>query len=315
MGIKHPAAAADVRGVKLCTPFVAAVLAATVAMPATATASRRSDLQYTTLISRSYSGKMPNGPSTHPVISNDKRYARAIAFESLASNIVRGDRNGVQDVFAVLRKGPIGNNGSPWKARRTVLISRTRSGAPANGASSMPAINGGFHRSPTCVGFLSDASNIVGGDTNGATDAFVKNLYSGAPRRLLPGGHQSPQPATAISVSGSCKAIAFVTGGKLYLKRGGGRARMVGVPGTAADPSFSSGLRDDLVFSADRGVYLVKQGSSHARLVAPRGPHPRLQRPQAPGAPLRGEGRRPLADRLQGHRSPPADHQPPRRQP
>jgi TolB protein len=265
-----------VRGVKLSTPFVAAVIAATaaVAVPATATASRRSDLQYTTLISRSYSGKMPNGPSTHPVISNDKRYARAIAFESLASNIVRGDRNGVQDVFAVLRKGPIGNNGSPWKARRTVLISRTRSGAPANGPSSMPAINGGFHRSPTCVGFLSDASNIVGGDTNGVTDAFVKNLYSGAPRRLLPGGHQSPQPATAISVSGSCREIAFVTGGKLYLKRGGGRARMVGVPGTAADPSFSSGLRDDLVFSADRGVYLVKQGSSRARLVAPGGRNP-----------------------------------------
>jgi hypothetical protein len=138
----------------------------------------------------------------------------------------------------------------------------------------MPAINGGFHRSPTCVGFLSDASNIVAGDTNGATDAFVKNLRSGAPRRLLPGGHQSPQPATAISVSGSCKAVAFVSGGKLYLKRGGGRARMINVPGVAADPSFSSGLRDDLVFAADKGVYLVKQGSSRPRLVAPGGRNP-----------------------------------------
>jgi hypothetical protein len=263
-----------VKGVRLSTLFVAAILAAALAVPAAASASSRSELQYTTLISRSYDGKMPNGPSTHPVISNDKRYARAIAFESQASNIVRGDRNGVQDVFAILRRGPIGNNGSPWKARRTVLISRTRGGAPANGPSSMPAINGGFHRAPTCVGFLSDASNIAAGDTNGTTDAFVKNLRSGAPRRLLPGGRQSSQPATAISVSGSCKAIAFVTGGKLYLKRGGGRARMIDVPGTAADPSFSSGLRDDLVFAADRGVYLVKQGSSRARLVAPGGRNP-----------------------------------------
>jgi hypothetical protein len=138
----------------------------------------------------------------------------------------------------------------------------------------MPAINGGFHRSPTCVGFLSDASNIAGGDTNGVTDAFVKNLRRGAPRRLLPGGHQSPLPATAISVSGSCKAIAFVSGGKLYLKRGGGRARMINVPGVAADPSFSSGLRDDLVFAADRGVYLLKQGSRRPRLVAPGGRNP-----------------------------------------
>jgi hypothetical protein len=260
--------------VRLFSHIVLALLAAAAAVPATSSASRRSDLQYTSLISRSYNGKMPNGPSTHPVISNDKRFARAIAFESLASDIVRGDKNGVQDVFAVLRKGSIGNNGSPWKAGRTVLISRTRSGAPANGPSSMPAINGGFHRSPTCVGFLSDASNIVAGDTNGATDAFVKNLRSGAPRRLLPGGHQSPQPATAISVSGSCKAVAFVSGGKLYLKRGGGRARMINVPGVAADPSFSSGLRDDLVFAADNGVYLVKQGSSRPRLVAPGGRNP-----------------------------------------
>ena len=259
---------------KAKTSIALALLVAGAAVPATADASRRSDLQYTSLISRSYNGKMPNGPSTHPVISNDKRFARAIAFESQASDIVRGDRNGVQDVFAILRKGSIGNNGSPWKAGRTVLISRTRSGAPANGPSSMPAINGGFHRSPTCVGFLSDASNIVGGDTNGAADAFVKNLRSGAPRRLLPGGHQSPQPATAISVSGSCKAIAFVTGGNLYLKRGGGRARMINVPGVAADPSFSSGLRDDLVFAADRGVYLLKQGSWRPRLVAPGGRNP-----------------------------------------
>src|SRR5436853_6946823 len=105
---------------------------------------------------------MPNGPSTHPVISNDKRYARAIAFGSEASDIVRGDTNGVQDVFAELRRGPIGNNGSPWKAARTVLISRTRSGAPANRPSSMPAIHGRFHRPPTSAGCLSYAPTNVG---------------------------------------------------------------------------------------------------------------------------------------------------------
>ena len=179
-----------------------AAVAVGAAMPATSSASRRSDLQYTALISRSYDGKMPNGPSTHPVISNDKRFARAIAFESQASDIVRGDTNGVQDVFAVLRTGKINNYGAPWKPGRTILISRTRSGAPANGPSFMPAINGGFHRRPTCVGFLSSASNIVGGDTNGVDDAFVKSLRRGAPRRLLPGGHQSAAPTTAIAVSG-----------------------------------------------------------------------------------------------------------------
>src|SRR6476469_7647394 len=126
---------ADVRGVKLSTPLLAAVLAAA-AVPATADASRRSELQYTSLISRAYDGKMPNGPSTHPVISNDKRFARAIALESQASDIVRGDTNGVQDRFAVLRSGKIDNYGKPWKPGRTILISRTRSGAPASGPSS-----------------------------------------------------------------------------------------------------------------------------------------------------------------------------------
>src|SRR5213592_2735739 len=53
----------------------------------------------TILISRAIGGGAPNGPSTNPVISNDKRYARAVAFQSEASNLVRGDTNGVGDVF------------------------------------------------------------------------------------------------------------------------------------------------------------------------------------------------------------------------
>ena len=251
-----------------------AAIAAGAALPATSSASRRSELQYTTLISRSYNGKMPNGPSTHPVISNDKRYARAIAFESQASDIVRGDTNGVQDVFAVLRTGRIDNLGAPWKSGRTILISRTYNRAPANGPSFMPAINGGFHQRPTCVGFLSSASNIVRGDTNGVADAFVARLRGGKPRRLLPGGRQSSAPTTAIAVSGNCRYIAFVSGGKLYVKRGGGRARLVRVGGVAADPAFSTGLRSDLVFAAGQGAYLLKQGKGRPRLVAPGGRNP-----------------------------------------
>src|SRR4051812_25791346 len=61
----------------------------------------------TFLISRGLGGAAPNGASTHPVISNDKRYARAIAFQSEASNLVRGDTNGVSDVFVVKRTGKI----------------------------------------------------------------------------------------------------------------------------------------------------------------------------------------------------------------
>jgi len=57
------------------------------------------------------------------------------------------------------------------------------------------------------------------------------------------------------------------------VKRGGGRARAVNVPGTAAGPSFSTGLRNDLVFGAAGGVYLAKD-SRHAHLVGRGGRNP-----------------------------------------
>lgn len=247
--------------------------AATAATATTATAADRE--QNTVLISRSLDGGIPNGASTHAVISNDKRYSRAIAFESEASDLVNGDINNAKDVFAVLRGGSINNKGTAWTPGRTVLVSRTRSGAPANGPSWGPSIGGGFHSRPKCVGFLSSASNLVNGDTNGVDDAFVTRLSGGAPKRVSrPGGKQAKAPTTAVAVSGNCKQVAFVTGGKLYVSKKGRRAKRVKAAGAAADPSFSTGLRSDLVFGAKRGVYLKKDGKRRARLVARGGRNP-----------------------------------------
>jgi hypothetical protein len=247
-----------------------AIAAASAAYPAHAGVARE---QHTLLISQAAGGGLPNGPSTHAVISGDKRFARAIAFESEASNLVPGDTNGVQDVFVVHRAGPVGNNGAPWRAGRTVLVSRPRSGGEANGPSFSPAVDGAFHHAPSCVAFLSSASNLVPGDTNGRVDAFVARLSGGSLKRIsLPGGHQAAQDTTDVAVSGDCKLIAFVTAGRLYVSKRG-HVHGVNAPGTAADPSFSTGLRDDLVFSASRGVYLAKNGR-HPRLVAPGGRNP-----------------------------------------
>jgi hypothetical protein len=229
----------------------------------------------TFLISRSFDGGTPNGPSTHGVISNDKRYARGIAFQSEASNIVRGDTNGVSDVFVVRRASPVDNEGIPWRIGKTSLISRTGTRAPANGPSYAPSIDGAFHETPPkCVGFISEASNIGRGDTNGVADAFVAKIKGRArPRRLLPGGHQSTLPTTAIAVSGNCRSIAFITGGKLYASVNGKKPRRIATRGVAADPSYSTGLRNDLVFGAAGGVYLAKD-SRHPRLVGRGGRNP-----------------------------------------
>src|SRR4051812_41058573 len=197
----------------------------------------------TFLISRAIGGGGPNGPPTHGVLSNDKRYVRAIAFQSDASNIVRGDTNGVSDVFVVRRTGHIDNEGAPWTVGGTSLISRTGSNGPANGPSFSPAVDGAFHSAPTCVGFLSAASNIAAGDTNGQVDAFVARISGSArPRRVsLPGGRQSNAPTTAVAVSGDCKSIAFVTDGKLYVTKNGRRAQARGAPGAGARPSHPPG--------------------------------------------------------------------------
>jgi hypothetical protein len=252
----------------------AAVGIAATGQPAPTEAASRTDLQKTVLISRGLNGAMPNAPSTNAVISNDKRYSRVIAFESDASNMVQGDTNGTKDVFAVLRAGHIGNKGAPWEAGRTVLLSRGMGGQPANGPSFLPAISGGFHSRPKCAGFLSAASNLVPGDTNGKLDAFVTRASGGKVRRVSrPGGRQSTDDTTAIAVSSNCKRIAFVTGGRLYVSKNGRRAKRRG-PAQAADPAFSTGLRDDLVFGAPKGVYLAKRATGRPRLVARGGRNP-----------------------------------------
>src|SRR3954467_10210535 len=89
--------------------------------------------QSTTLISRAADGGTPNGPSTNAVISGDRRFARIIAFESEATDLVRGDTNGQKDVFAVKRRGSINNRGTPWSGGDAVLVSRGLGGDPADG--------------------------------------------------------------------------------------------------------------------------------------------------------------------------------------
>jgi hypothetical protein len=274
----HLRAALSIAGAILTLFATAGVLASgSEAAPGASAAATRE--QSTQLISRATGPQaqqvagLPNGPSTHAVISNDKRYARLIAFESEASNIAPGDTNGVKDVFAIKRAGSVGNNGSPWRPGKTILVSRGRGGQPANGPSFGAAVDGAFHEKPSCVAFLSAASNLAPGDTNGKVDAFVSRGPGGPPTRVsLPGGQQSGADTSQVSVSGDCSRIAFVSGGNLYVRVKGRRARLIAAGGS--DPSFSTGLRNDLVFCDAAGVYLSKGGNSRPRLVGPGGRNP-----------------------------------------
>jgi hypothetical protein len=177
-------------------------------------AARRPYSQRTTfLLSSANGGGVPNGPSRNAAVSHDQRIARYIAYESDASNIVGGDTNGQTDVFLVSRAQPYGQNGTPWRRAGTKLISRGKGGQPANGASYGPALDGDSHHAPHCVAFVSAASNLVGGDTNGKPDGFVYNTRTQKIRRVTigSGGAQANGSTYGISISGDCNRVAFTS--------------------------------------------------------------------------------------------------------
>lgn len=168
---------------------------------------------YTFMLSQSTSGGMPNGASRNAAISQDDRYGRVAAFESDASNIVSGDTNGKTDVFSVSRAGPYGTNGTRWRMGARRLITKSPSGAPANGDSYKPAVSGNVEVAPKCIAFVSEASNLVSGDTNGQADAFVYSLASGTISRISvsSSGRQSNGRTFDVAVDGRCERVAFTS--------------------------------------------------------------------------------------------------------
>lgn len=88
-------------------------------------------------------------------------------------------------------------------------------GAAANGDSRFAAISADGR----VVAFESAASNLVAGDTNGADDVFVKDMSSGALRRvsLGAGGVQRDAGAGSAQISADGNVVLFRTFGDLAL--------------------------------------------------------------------------------------------------
>jgi Tol biopolymer transport system component len=107
-----------------------------------------------------------NHDCASPSVSADGRF---VAFSSEATNLVDGDTNRAEDVFLrdVLE-------------RTTIRVSVGTSGVQANGPSRSPAISADGRS----VAFVSAASNLVDGDTNGVEDVFVRDLAAGVTERV-----------------------------------------------------------------------------------------------------------------------------------
>ncbi|MEY2484328.1 MAG: hypothetical protein QOK24_2856 [Verrucomicrobiota bacterium] len=189
-----------------------AVAVAMAAVSTSAAAGVAHAQQGTSLLSRSSGGGFPNGPSTQAAISHDKRTAVYAAYASKATNIVAGTTAGVANVFLVRRSTPFGVNGTPWEPGSTIVASTGLGGRPANGPSGLPALDGSSRTAPRCLVFVSAASNLVAGDTNGQPDAFLRDLGSGRIRRLSvnSAGRQANGPTSEVVVDGTCTRVAFV---------------------------------------------------------------------------------------------------------
>jgi Ca2+-binding RTX toxin-like protein len=134
-----------------------------------------------------------DGASQQPDATPDGRH---VVFSSRATNLVPGDENGEQDVFVHDRQ-----------TGTTRLVSASAEGEAGNGTSSQPSISSDGR----LVSFISAASNLVPGDTNDASDLFLKDLTTGEVRRLnlTSTGGQSSGSVMDQELSGNGRFAVF----------------------------------------------------------------------------------------------------------
>jgi RHS repeat-associated protein len=138
-----------------------------------------------------------DGASSNPVMSADGRYA---VFRSDATNLVAGDTNGVGDIFLRDRQ-----------ANTTTRVSVASGGAQANAASALAAISDDGRY----VAYQSDATNLVSGDTNAATDIFLFDRVAATTIRVSVDslGAQANGASQDAALSADGSTVAFGSAG------------------------------------------------------------------------------------------------------
>jgi Tol biopolymer transport system component len=171
-------------------------------------------------------GAQGNNSSTYPAISADGNW---VVFTSVASNLVAGDTNGASDVFV-----------RDLVSATTERASVATGGAEGNGASGGPVISADGRY----VAFLSTATNLVSGDTNGFMDIFVRDRSSGTTERVsvATGGAQENSDSFDSWISADGRYVAFESAASNLVAGDTNGARDVFVRDRAA--AGSTGLCD-----------------------------------------------------------------------
>lgn len=133
----------------------------------------------TSRVSVDSAGSQANNFSQAAHLSEDGRY---VAFESLASNLVSGDTNGVIDIFAHDRQ-----------TKRTTRVSVASGGAQANNMS----INSSISADGRYVTFESFATNLLPDKADGPKQTFVHDRQTGQTIRVPSDGMKGS--ATSLS--------------------------------------------------------------------------------------------------------------------
>jgi hypothetical protein len=146
-------------------------------------------------VSEPTGGGQGNSLSRNPRISPDGRY---VVFESLASNLVPDDTNGVMDVFRHDRL-----------TGETVRVSVTTGGAQAGGDSFDARISDDGNR----IAFTSKAFDLVASDANGASDIFLRDIAAGTTTRVSvsPIGGDADLASAEPAISGDGRFVAFTS--------------------------------------------------------------------------------------------------------
>lgn len=118
------------------------------------------------LCSQSSAGAGANNTSYYSLLSADGRF---VVFQSDASNLDVGDFNGVQDIYR-----------HELATGRTELVSRALNGNAGSGIAVQPDISGDGR----FVVWSTNAGNLVGGDTNGTWDVFLRDMVAQTTTRL-----------------------------------------------------------------------------------------------------------------------------------
>ncbi|MGH9164111.1 MAG: hypothetical protein ACRDZW_01180, partial [Acidimicrobiales bacterium] len=130
------------------------------------------------------------------ISGGDGRY---VAFTSDSGSLVPGDTNAAVDVFVHDRQ-----------TRTTTRVSVASGGAQADGQSLFPSISDDGR----IVAFYSEATNLVPGDTNAFTDAFVHDRQTGTTTRVSVKADGSQITDFAVLnavVSGNGRFVVFET--------------------------------------------------------------------------------------------------------